>query len=115
MFFDTKIKLTNLEVKGEIISDEKRLDLINYCIKILPLHLVSIINFKLIGLESIHIYFLFKTYILKEYLSIKFSQLKLFTIKEITTYIDQIFLSKSLLKINTYPTKNIHLAAGRLY
>jgi hypothetical protein len=96
-------------------STETIVTLLGYFIKILPLYLIHIINFKIVDLERIHIYFLFKAFILKEYLIAKFSQFNLFIVKKINEYIIPIFSSKGLVKINTYPSSNVVLNARRLY
>jgi hypothetical protein len=101
--------------KPEIITIEDKMTLLNYFIKVLPIYLIDIINFKFIDIKNIHIYFLFKTLLLKDYLRVKFNNLKLFKIKKLISYTKEIFLAKSLIKLNTYSEDTRYLTARRLY
>jgi hypothetical protein len=103
-----------LETKTAISTFEDKINLLNYLISILPVHLFEVTNFKFIDIKNIHTYFLFKTLLLKDYLLCKFNNLKFFKTKKITSYINEIFLAKSLIKFNTYPENNGHFISRRL-
>jgi hypothetical protein len=101
--------------KSEIITIEDKMTLLKYFIKILPIYLIDIVNFKFVDIKNIHIYFLFKTLLLKDYLRVKFNSLKLFKIKKLISYTNEVFLAKSLIKLNTYSEDTRYLTARRLY
>lgn len=114
-FFSTDNKYNSLSIKTELLPIDDKITIINYFIKILPLYLINVVNFKFTDLKNIDIYFLFKTLLLKDYLITKFNNLKLFQIKKIISYTNEIFLSKTLVKLNTYPDDGRCIMARRLY
>jgi hypothetical protein len=113
--FETINKSQSLNSTNELISIDKEVEVINYLIKNIPLYLINITNFSLYDIKNIHIYFLYKTLLLKEYLTCKFSNLKLFKLKELISYIHDLILGKGLIKLNDYPDDFRFLVARRLY
>jgi len=114
-FFNLDNRYNNLTKKPEIISIQDKINLINYFLKLIPLSLFKVINFNLTDLTNFDTYFLFKTLLLKDYLRSKFNNLKLFQIKKLISYVNEIFLAKTLVKLNTYPDDGRCLIARRLY
>ncbi len=112
-FFDIRDKFLNF--KNTVFKLEEKLEMVKYLSNIIPIYLINIFDFKFTDLENIEIYFLFKTYILKEYLKSKFTKLKLFVLKKLNAYITELFLVKSLPKFKTYPEDSKILIARRLY
>lgn len=114
-FFNLNNKYNVLNIKSEFTPIENKINILNYFINALPTYLINLINFKLIDLKTINIYFLLKTLVLKDYLIAKFNNLKFFKVKKIISYINEIFLTKSLVKLQTYPEDCKSLISRRLY